>query len=122
MTRHLDHLIWLLRVVDIPPFDRLRDAIQICEGRSQLPRCIGKHLVDGRFSQTCARPLGILLNEGLNAALARFLAIDLKHSNLYKSPAAYKTTRLPEWQSLHDIGRPTNLDPKPGNYFQLPRV
>ena len=112
MARHLDHLVWLLRVVDVPAFDKLRDTIQIGETRSRFLRCTVKHLVDSRFGQACARPPGVLQNEGPGSALAKFLGIDLKHHNPHEGPAANKASRLPEGQSLRDVCRPTNFDPK----------
>ena len=112
MTRYLDCLIWLLWVVDIPSFHKLRNTIQIGEGRGRLRRCTVKHLVDGRFGQTRARPPGILQNESLDAALARFLAVNFTHSNPYESTAADEAGGLPKWRSSRDIGRPANFDPK----------
>ena len=97
MTRHLDHLVRLLRVVDVPTVDKLRDAVQIGKTRGGVICCTVKHLVDSRFGQACARTPGILQNEGLGSALARLLPIDLKLNLPHERPTANKASRLPEW-------------------------
>ena len=100
MTRHFDDLVWLLRVVDIPTVDKLRDAVQIGETRGRLLRCTVDHLVDGRFGQACARPPGILQNEGPGYALARPLGVDLK-------PNKTQTSRGQQGQSIARLAVPS---------------
>jgi len=112
VTGHLDYFVQELRIEYIPAIDNLCNAIQVSQMRGRFLRGIVDHLVDSRFGQARACPPRILQNEGLGAVFARLLGISFKHSNPDECPAANKASRLPKWQSLRDVYRPTNRGPK----------